>query len=233
MKKVLAGVAVLLITGSGLFAQSLNTLTNKEKKDGWVLLFDGKTTSGWHIYNKADAGKAWEVVDGALQLNPGVEDGGDLTTDKEYENYELAIDWKISEGGNSGIIFDVNEDPKYGASYVTGVEMQVLDDVKADDNKKENHLAGSLYDLVAPSRKANPAGEWNHVIIRKKDGKLTLMLNGTKVVNVQMWGPEWKALVDNSKFKSWESFASYHKGHISLQDHGHTVSYRNIKIRAL
>src|SRR5690606_36740082 len=119
------------------------------------LLFDGQTTNGWHTYLKGKAGAAWTVSEDALAFNPEAVDRGergDLVTDKEYENYELSLEWKISEGGNSGIIFNVREDKEFGATYVTGPEMQVLDNEKAHANKEDDHLSGSLYDLIAVGR---------------------------------------------------------------------------------
>ncbi|RYY32764.1 MAG: DUF1080 domain-containing protein [Sphingobacteriaceae bacterium] len=232
MKKLLPGIAAILITGSA-FAQTPNTLTAKEQKAGWTLLFDGKTTTGWHTYNKGVAGDAWKVTDGELLLNPGAEGRGDITTDKEYENYELALDWKIAEGGNSGVIFDVVEDPKYGYSFLTGIEMQVLDNEKAEDNKLANHLAGSLYDIIPAGKTANPAGQWNSVKIRKDNGKLTFWLNGSKVVNVDLNSADWKALIEKSKFKTMPGWGTFGKGHIALQDHGNAVYFRNIKIKQL
>lgn len=200
---------------------------------GYTSLFDGKTTTGWHTYLKTGSG-AWKVVDGALQLDPKAEGQGDLVTDNEYENYELKIDWKISDTGNSGIIFGVQEDPKFQETYQTGIEMQVLDNKNASDNKKANHLAGSLYDMKAPSADvAKPAGEWNSAVLRKKNGHLTFWLNGTKTVEVQIGSDEWKELLSNSKFKNWTDFAKYPKGHIALQDHGHDVAFRNISIKQL
>lgn len=197
-------------------------------------LFDGKTTHGWHTYLKPAAEPAWTVVDGALQLNPQAPGQGDLVTDSEYENFELSLEWKISPGGNSGIIFGVHEDPAFRATYDTGIEMQVLDNKAAEDNKKASHLAGSLYDLLAPAKDvARPAGEWNRVKLRKDKGHLTFWLNGAQIVDVQMGSPEWQALVENSKFKTWKNFAAYPKGHIALQDHGHQVAYRAITLEQL
>ncbi|QTE43929.1 MULTISPECIES: DUF1080 domain-containing protein [Mucilaginibacter] len=197
-------------------------------------LFDGKTTNGWHTYLKKEV-VGWKVVDGALQLDPQAAEGhGDLVTDGEYENYELTLEWNISKEGNSGIIFGVHEDPQFGATYLTGMEMQVLDNKDASDNKKANHLAGSLYDMIAPSKDVcKPAGEWNKVKLRKKDGQLTFWLNGTQIVDVKMGSDEWNKVLADSKFKNWKGFAQYPKGHIALQDHGHLVSYRNIKLKQL
>ena len=112
--------------------------------------------------------------------------------------------------------------------------MQVLDNVNASDNKKDNHLAGSLYDMKAPSENAvKPFGEWNTAVIRKQNGHLTFWLNGVKIVETQMGSDEWQTMLDHSKFKTWKNFAQYPKGHIALQAHGAQVSYRNIKIKQL
>ncbi|RPD39201.1 3-keto-disaccharide hydrolase [Chitinophaga barathri] len=239
MKRLLASTLLLgLLAGStATYAQGGPSLSSKEKKDGWKLLFDGKTTTGWRGYQRQDAG-AWKVQDGALFLDTDAKKagaaGGDLITDGEYENYELELQWKISEGGNSGIIFGVHEDPKYKATYATGPEMQVLDDDKHSDGKIRKHNSGELYDLIAaPARYAKPVGEWNTAKIIKKDGKLTLIFNGHKTAETTMGTEEWNQLVGGSKFKTWEGFGKYPKGHIALQDHGDKVWYRNIKIREL
>ncbi|MBB3058898.1 3-keto-disaccharide hydrolase [Mucilaginibacter gotjawali] len=197
-----------------------------------VSLFDGKTTTGWHSYLKTGAG-AWKVVDGALQLDPKAPDQGDLVTDKEYENYELSLAWKIAEGGNSGIIFGVHEDPSLDATYLSGIEMQVLDDQKAEDNKLATHRAGALYDMKAPAYPAKPAGNWNKVTIKKLNGHLTFWLNGKKVIDTQIGSAEWQEMINKSKFKTWKDFAAYPKGHIALQDHGAVVSFKDIKIKEL
>ncbi|MBS1525150.1 MAG: DUF1080 domain-containing protein [Bacteroidetes bacterium] len=234
MKKILIASALMLSCGS-VFAQTNNELTSKEKNQGWKLLFDGTTTAGWHNYLKPSAGPAWSVTDGVLSLNPSVKDGrGDIVTDGEYENFELSIDWNISDEGNSGIMFLVHEDKAFDNTYVTGPEYQLLDDKKAEDNKQANHLAGSLYDIIAPSKEVEkPAGQWNHTVIRLKDGELTFWLNGVQTVKTHLWDANWAELVAKSKFKGWKGFAEFHKGHISLQDHGYKVSFRNIKIRQL
>lgn len=219
-------------------AQQANTLTAKEKKQGWQLLFNGENTDGWHTYLQQTASPAWKVADGALEFDKDAKKngapGGDLVTNGEYENYELALEWKISEGGNSGIIFGVHEDPQYKATYLTGPEMQVLDDDKHPDGKINKHNAGDLYDLKKSVKRATkPVGEWNQARILKKDGHLTFWLNGVKTVETTMGSDEWKELVGNSKFKTWEGFGKFAKGHIALQDHGDKVWYRNIKIRTL
>lgn len=237
MKHIIPVLALSLISLS-TSAQELNTLTAKEKKAGWKLLFNGTNTEGWHTYLQKDASAAWKVQDGALALDQEAKKngapGGDLVTNEEYENYELTMEWKISEGGNSGIIFGVHEDPQFKATYLTGPEMQVLDDAKHPDGKITKHNSGDLYDLKKSEKyAAKPVGEWNLVKIRKKDGKLTFWLNGVKTVETTMASEEWKALVAGSKFKNWKSFGEYAKGHIALQDHGNEVWYRNVKIHVL
>lgn len=237
MKNIVPVLALSLITLS-TSAQKVNTLTDKEKKAGWKLLFDGTDKAGWHTYLKSEATASWQVVDGALTTDEAAKkngaEGGDLVTNDEYENYDLQLEWKISEGGNSGIIFSVHEDPKFGATYLTGPEMQVLDDAKHPDGKISKHNSGDLYDLKkSVSNAAKPVGEWNKARILKKDGHLTFWLNGTKTVETTVGSAEWKELLANSKFKNWKGFGEYAKGHIALQDHGDQVWYRDIKIRVL
>src|ERR1700761_6432778 len=173
MKKTLIFSTLVLLAGA-VIAQEPNTLTKKEKKEGWKLLFDGKTTKGWHTYLKDTVGSRWQVKNGSLTYDPSQprNGGGDIVTNDVYENYELQLQWKISSGGNSGIIFDVQEDPKYGATYLTGPEMQVLDNINSDDNKKQNHLAGCLYDMAgsAAVSKPKPVGEWNQVRLVQNKG---------------------------------------------------------------
>lgn len=238
MKKTLFFIVLVLLGGAGM-AQAPNTLTKKEKSEGWKLLFDGKTTQGWHTYLRDTVGSKWQVKDDALIFDPSQPQsgGGDIVTNLAYENYELNLEWKISKGGNSGIIFDVQEDPKYSATYLTGPEMQVLDNIDADDNKKENHLAGCLYDMAgdATVSKPKPVGEWNQVRLIQNKGHLTFWLNGIKTYDGQIGSEEWNNLVANSKFKNkvFSDFAKVAKGKIALQQHPGSSGWRNIKIRLL
>ncbi|HEX8428696.1 DUF1080 domain-containing protein [Hymenobacter sp.] len=228
MKAFFFTVLAAVLIGQTATAQKPAAKANQQ------VLFDGKTTQGWHTYLKPKAKPAWTAVNGTLQLDPKAPEQGDLVTDKEYENFELTLEWNITEGGNSGIIFGVQEDTTFHNTYETGVEMQILDDKKAEDNKKATHLAGSLYDMQAPAKNAvKPAGEWNQIKLRKKDGQLTFSMNGTTIVTAQMGSKEWQTMLENSKFKTWKNFAAYPKGHIALQDHGHQVAFRNIRITQL
>ena len=239
MKKTVFVFAAFVLAGSSM-AQQPNTLSKKEIKEGWKLLFDGKTTKGWHTYLRDTVGAKWQVKDGALVFDPEQpkEGGGDIVTNDSYENYELNLEWKISKGGNSGIIFDIQEDPANRATYLTGPEMQVLDNIDASDNKKQNHLAGCLYDMSgdATVSKPKPVGEWNQVRLIQNKGHLTFWLNGTKTFEGQIGNDEWNKMVANSKFNNKEYFANFAKvanGKIALQEHPGSSQWRNIKIRNL
>ena len=218
-----------------------NNLTKEEKSDGWQLLFDGKSTDGWHTYGKEKAGNEWKVEDGAIHLvsatkNP---ERGDLVSDLEYGNFDLKMDWKISEKGNSGIIFYVHEDPeKFPETYITGMEMQILDNgtptrLGQPDGKYYTHRAGDLYDLLASKEVANPQGEWNQVEIKSLNGKLDFYMNGEHTLTANLWDDNWKKMVAISKFKYMPAFGTFKNGKIALQDHGDDVWFRNIRIKAL
>lgn len=212
-----------------------NTLTQSEKEAGWQLLFDGKSMENFKGFRKDEVPAAWQVEDGTIAF--AGERGGDLITKDEYKNFEFSIDWKISEGGNSGIMYHVSEDTAYHNTYNSGPEMQVLDDERHPDSKKGvngNRQAGTLYDLIPLSTPAvNPAGEWNTAKLLVKDGHVEHWLNGKKVVEYEIGSPEWDTLIQNSKFAKMKGFGREGQGHIALQDHGDKVWFRNIKIREL
>lgn len=214
-----------------------NTLSKKEQKDGWKLLFDGKTTSGWRKFNEQSIGSGWKVQDGALFLDKSVtvrEERGDIISQDQFENFELTLDWKIDSCGNSGVMFNVVEDPKHKYVWLTGPEMQVLDNTCHPDAKIEKHRAGDLYDLIKSNiETVKPAGQWNTAKIISNKGKYEFWLNDNKAVEFTMHTPDWDALVAGSKFKSMTDFGKASKGHISLQDHGDNVWFKNIKIREL
>ncbi|MCX6236481.1 MAG: DUF1080 domain-containing protein [Bacteroidia bacterium] len=237
----------LLVTASLLialptFAQEVNKVSQKEKKEGWVLLFNGKNFDGWRQCNGTAMPKNWVVDENAMKVftgegkNPGQGANGDiLFATKKFKNFELSVDWKASKMGNSGIFFNVREVPGQPI-YYAAPEVQVLDNVDATDNKIDNHLAGSLYDMIAADPKTvHPAGSWNTIVIKVKDGHVTHTQNGVKVLSYTMWTPEWDALVAKSKFKSFPGFTEgiAKEGYIGLQDHGFPIWFRNIKIREL
>jgi len=221
-------------------AATNNMLTEEEKNAGWQLLFDGTSKSNFHVFNKKTDGSAWQVADGALHLdtttrNKGkIVGGGDLVTNDEYESFDLKLEWKIDPGGNSGIMFYVQEGPSFGETYHTGPEMQVLDNAAHPDAKIIKHRAGDLYDLVTSSPETvKPAGEWNQVEVISNKGALEFHLNGTKILATTMWDDAWKKIIAASKFKQWSGFGTYKKGRIALQDHSNSVWYRNMKIKKL
>jgi hypothetical protein len=222
--------------------QGQNNLTEKEKKDGWVLLFNGKDFKGWRQCNGTTMPKNWVIENGTMKVitaegnTPGQPSNGDIVFgDKKFKNFELSVDWKASKMANSGIFYDVREIPGQPI-YYAAPEVQILDNVDATDNKEASHLAGSLYDMIAADPKTvHPAGEWNTMVIKVKNGKVTHVQNGVKVVEYELWTPAWDALVASSKFKSFPGFTEgiSKEGYIGLQDHGYPVWFRNIKIHEL
>ncbi len=219
----------------------LNALSAQETTDGVILLFDGKSTDQWRGYNKIDFPKGWIINDNAIQcVGSGKGEagqGGDIITKEKFKNFELTLDWKISEGGNSGIFYLAQEIPGLEI-YKSAPEMQVLDNAKHPDAKlgvDGNRQAGSLYDLIpANPQNAKPAGEWNTVKIMVYKGTVVHYQNGEKVLEYHLWTDDWKKMVANSKFKDFKNFVdTATEGYIGLQDHGDDVWYRNIKIRKL
>lgn len=221
---------------------TMNTLTPSEESGGWKLLFDGKTTNGWHNFNKSTIGASWVINDNALMLdakkNPNGDwqalDGGDILTSDEYENFELDLEWKISPCGNSGIIYNVVESTDQQYVWQTGPEMQVLDNTCHPDARFKAHKAGDLYDMIECTYiTVKPSGQWNKVRLIKNKGHVEHWLNGRKVVEYDMYTDKWKDMISKSKFKDMKGFGMATKGKISLQDHGNQVWYRNIKIKVL
>ncbi len=244
MRKSIFTVIVILLTTVSIqvSGQKPNKLTGKEKKAGWVLLFNGKDFTGWRQCNGTEMPKNWIIEDNAMKIftapdkKPGQGSNGDIIyTPKKFRNFELSVDWKTSKMGNSGIFFNIREVPGKPI-YYAAPEVQVLDNIDATDNKLANHLAGSLYDMLpADPKTVKPAGEWNTIVITVKDGKVTHTQNGVKVVEYTLWTPEWDAMVANSKFKTFPGFTEgiSKEGFIGLQDHGYDIWFRNIKIREL
>lgn len=216
--------------GESLSAQdpSAPRLTPQEAEAGWRLLFDG-TLDGWRGYRRDGVPAGWSAEDGALAFTPG-RGGGDLVTMDQFADFELAFDWKIGPGGNSGVFFRLTEAET--APYWTGPEMQVLDDDGHADGGAPETSAGANYGLHAPSRAAaKPAGEWNSARIVARGPRVEHWLNGERVVVYELWTDEWRAKVAKTKFSEWPGYGMAESGHIGLQDHGDPVWYRNIKLR--
>ena len=239
---ILIGNAASKKKEGGKEKSALNALSGEEVAKGWILLFDGKTSNGWRGYNKTGFPADWSIEDGAIKLKgsgngeAGSVNGGDLIYDRKFSNFHLKIEWKISEGGNSGIFYLAQEIPGKEI-WRTAPEFQVLDNDRHPDamlGVDGNRQAGSLYDLIpAKPQNTKPAGEWNSAEILSYQGTVIHFQNGQKILEYHLWTPEWNELVKNSKFPTynpdWAKVAK--EGYIGLQDHGNDVWYRNIKIQ--
>ena len=221
---------------------SPNALSQAEKAAGWKLLFDGKTWNGWRGFRREKVSvEGWAIEDGAIKHVAGQgeqsQQGGDLITVGQYDNFELQLEWRISPGGNSGIKYLVAEEMVKSGYSGLGFEMQVLDDDRHPDakmGKGGNRTASALYDLIAPKDKMlHPVGEWNQVRLIIRGNRVEHWLNGKKVVEFELASPQLKSLIAESKYKNIAGFGEVRKGHILLQDHGNEVWFRNIKLREL
>ncbi|MDR2056835.1 MAG: DUF1080 domain-containing protein [Dysgonamonadaceae bacterium] len=238
--KVLFLTFLIALGSLTAMGQKNNTLTEKEKSEGWMLLFDGKSMDGWRQCNKTEMAKNWVIDDEAMKVQKGSVPGrgseGDiLFATKKFKNFVLSVDWKIETAGNSGIFYNIVEFPGRPI-YIAAPEVQVLDNWNAGDNRLTNHLAGSLYDMLpALPSNANPACQWNTIVITVYDGHVTHVQNGVLVCEYTLWTPEWDAMVQKSKFKEWPEFIAgiATEGYIGLQDHGYDCWFRNIKIKEL
>tara|TARA_B100000795_G_C22763440_1_gene424641 strand:+ start:311 stop:1054 length:744 start_codon:yes stop_codon:yes gene_type:complete len=218
--------------------QKVVTLSETTKDGDWTILFDGSSLDNWRGYLSEEIYPEWTIEDDALVFTPGKEGGKNIISKKRYTDFILSLDWKISEAGNSGIFWGVHESEKFSEAYMTGPEIQVLDNEKHPDSFVGNgiHKAGSLYDMIGyPEEYIKPAGEWNQCIleVNHKTNKASVRMNGSKVISFPIYGAEWEKMVSNSKFKDWEGFGKYRTGYIGLQDHSDKVSFRNIKIKEL
>ncbi|MGB3617679.1 MAG: DUF1080 domain-containing protein [Catalinimonas sp.] len=230
---------VVMLTACG--GQNTKSATNDEATvpadttgGEWVTLFDGTSTDQWRNYRQDTLSDKWRVEGETLTLTE--RGGGDIITQGEYEDFELELEWKISEAGNSGIFFHVVEADTLDAVYLTGPEMQILDDERHPDAKRGrdgNRTAGANYDLTPPSRASKPAGEWNRVRLVVDDGRVEHYLNGERVVAYELWSDEWNEMVAASKFGKMPTYGKARRGHIALQDHGDRVWFRNVRIREL
>lgn len=230
----------LTVAGTMILQTSIaqqNILTSSEAADGWKLLFDGQTTNGWRGFKMDAVPPTWTVADGCLvaQGSGGGETANDLITVEEYEDFDLHLDWAISPGGNSGIFFHVLEG-EYEATYATGPEYQLIDDVGYPYTLEEWQQTGANY-AMHPADKAKkklmPVGEFNSSRIRVNNGHVTHWLNGEIIVEYDLWTDDWLLLAREGKWKDYPDYGIAKKGHIGLQDHGSFVKFRNIKLKVL
>ena len=243
MKKTILS---LLVAGLSLglllsCTESNNTLSSREKAEGWELLFDGQTLNGWRDFNGTQLSGSWSVEDGSIYADGQGDDGnGYIVTDREFANFHLKWDWKISRGGNSGMIYHVVEAPQYQVPYVTGPEYQIID----DDNWEEVNgyplqpwqRCAVDYAMYVPdfeTRELKPAGEWNRSEIIFDNGHVTYLLNGKVTVEFDAWTPDWYERKNAGKWENAPEYGLSRSGHICLQDHGYPAWFRNVKIKEL
>jgi hypothetical protein len=225
------GLVTLLCSSGVVDAQNgaINTLTAQEKAAGWKLLFDGKHVTGWRGFRTTTAPAGWKAIDGLLVRESG---GGDLMTVDQYGDFELSLDWKVPPGGNSGIIYRISGEGD--EVWHSGPEMQILDNKLHKDGANPLTSAGANYAVNPPVRDVSkPAGEWNSARLVVKGAHVEHWLNGVKVVEYELWTPDWEKRVQASKFAKIAPYGKAKRGHIAIQDHGDVVSFRNIKIRPL
>ena len=213
-----------------VIALSLAFLVDHQQQ-GFINLFDGKTTTGWHGFKRTDVPSAWSAIDGALTLTPG-KDGGDISTDGVFGDFDFRFEWRISEGGNSGVMYRADEG--HPAAYHTGPEYQILDDEKHRDGKRAETSAAACYGLY-PSIKTmvKPVGQWNAGRIVARGNRVEHWLNGIRGVKYTLGSAEWKHRIAKAKFSNMIDYGTLKFGHIVLQDHGNVVSYRNLRIKKL
>lgn len=238
----LAAIRTPARAGTPQYSYLVNTLTPREQAEGWRLLFDGRTTTGWRgakLTTFPDHG--WEVRDGLLSVlgaeGKEAADGGDIVTEAEYENFELQVEYRLTRGANSGIKYFVNTALNKGEGSAIGNEFQLLDDAVHPDAKlgvAGNRTNAGLYDLIPPINvRFNGIGEWNRARIVVRGRYVEHWLNGFRTVAYERGTQEWRALVSHSKYTIWPNFGEARRGRILLQDHGNNVSFRSIKLRVL
>ena len=218
--------------------QQVVTSEELKSSNDWTILFDGSSLDNWRGYLSEDIYPEWTIQDDAMVFTPSNVGGKNIITKEKYTNFILSLEWKISEAGNSGIFWGVHEDEKFSEAYMTGPEIQVLDNEKHPDSFVGNgiHKAGSLYDLIGyPAEDIYPAGEWNQCVleVNQTTNIARVTMNEKTTISFPLHGVEWEKMVTNSKFKDWEGFGKYRTGHVGLQDHSDQVSFRNIKIKKL
>lgn len=233
MRKAFCLVIALMMVAPATFSQELNSLSKKEKKQGWVLLFDGVSTKGWTTTKGQPVTEGWEIKDGSINTVLGGK-GGDIITAEEYSNFDFSVDFRITPGCNSGIKYFFTN---YQTGGNLGCEYQIIDDKLGEDTKLANHLCGSLYDVLPPDetkKKVNAPGEWNTIRVVANGNKVQHFMNGIKILEYMRGNQAFTEAVSKSKFnKAVPAFGTVERGHVLLQYHGGLVSFRNIKIRTL
>lgn len=212
-----------------------NSLTEKEKKSGWQLLFDGTTTLGWHGYNMTIFPDCWAIEDGSLTMNTtGGGESQDIITNRKYRNFALSVEYKLTPAANSGIIYQIEEDTIYKFPYETGPEFQVVDHEGWPDKLEDWQINGSNYAMYPPKAKPfRPVGEWNNLFLYVKENKVTQILNGEIVVEYEKYSDEWTKLRNSGKWSNFPDWGKFDEGYISLQNHGTKVWYRSIKLKEI
>ena len=207
-----------------------NALTPAEQAAGWRLLFDGRTTTGWRGYREQTMPNGWRAADGLLQKTGRAED---ILTADQFGDFELALEWRLDRGGNAGLFYRATEE--YDKVYWSAPEYQLLDDANAPDGRNRLTSAAAAYALyAAPAGIVKPAGEWNATRVVARGAHVEHWLNGQKVVQYELWSPDWEAKVKASKFAEWPKYGRAKSGHIAIQgDHSGALALRNIKIRTL
>lgn len=211
-------------------ASSSNSLTAAERADGWRLLFDGTSLDAWRGYKQPNVPAGWRVVAGTITKDRPV---SDIVSKEEFGNFDLQIEWRISDAGNAGIFYRGSEE--FDKIYWTGPEYQLLDDIMAADNKTRLTCAGAAYGLYpSPPGHLMPVGEWNRTRIVARGAHVEHWLNEFKLLEYELWSPDWEAKVQASKFREWPKYGRLKRGHLAMQgDHAGTLSFRSIKIREL
>lgn len=212
-----------------------NTLSKEEKNDGWQLLFDGKSTDGWHGFNMKGFPDSWAIEDGCLTMNSvDSAENQDVLTNKKYRDFALSLEYKLTPGANSGVLYQISEDPKYKFAYETGPEFQVIDHEGWKDKLEDWQINGANYAMYPPKAKPyKPVGEWNHLFLMVKGNKVTQILNGQVVVEYEKNSEEWTKLRNSGKWTEFPDWGKFDEGFISLQNHGTKVWYRDIKLKEL
>ncbi|HTS45537.1 MAG TPA: DUF1080 domain-containing protein [Puia sp.] len=215
------------------FQNGDNMLTDAEKKSGWVLLFDGKTTDKWRTYNNLPD-DSWEIVDGQLHCKKdGVTHRADLVTKNQYASFDIQLDWKVDKSANSGLLYHVVEKDKK-APYETGPEYQLIDDLGYTEKLEDWQKSGADYAMHPPLKMASkPVGEYNHTELIVNGAHVQHWLNGVKVADFTAWTPEWEKLKSSGKWKDYPDYGNAKSGYIDLQDHGGGIWFKNIKIKKL